>query len=363
MPTVKLVNLSKSFGDIKAADGLDLEVQDGEYLCLLGPTGAGKTTALRIISGLLSPDEGRVLFNERDCTRMEVEERKAALLSQSYALFPQLTVEDNIIFGLNIRGAQERLKEQVLIGMLDLVRLSGRSDAYPCELSGGMQQRTALARALASGAEVLLLDEPLRALDARLRISLRKELRSLVKSLRMTAIHVTHDHDEALVMADRVAIIRHGRILQVGTPAEIWDQPVSPFVANFVGQSNFFTGEVLESRPFTLLRTEEGLLLKGRPSELPQGSKAVLGVKIGNTEVSREGPGYLPATVERIIFEGRNLHLDLMMDNGVRIASKIPSWMRKKVVLGDRVKVHWEEEKGTVFPIPPGGLEEELKVE
>jgi ABC-type Fe3+/spermidine/putrescine transport system ATPase subunit len=363
MPTVQLVGLRKSFGDIKAADGLDLEVKDGEYLCLLGPTGAGKTTTLRIISGLLRPDHGEVLLNGKDCSNMEVEDRKAALLSQTYALFPNLTVEDNIMFGLNIRGADEGVKEQVLISMLDLVRLSGRSDAYPSELSGGMQQRTALARALASGADLLLLDEPLRALDARLRISLRKELRSLVKSLKMTAIHVTHDHDEALVMADRVAIIRDGRILQVGTPKEIWDQPATPFVANFVGQSNFFVGEVVQSSPFTILRTKEGVEIKGRPSDLPPGSEAVLGVKIGNTDVSRDRPGFLSAKVERIIFEGRNLHLDLMMADGQYISAKVPSWRRGKVGQGDWVNVFWEEGKGTVFPLPPGGLENELKVE
>jgi len=363
MPTIRLEGLVKTYGDIKAADGLDLEVKDGEYLCLLGPTGAGKTTVLRMISGLLAPDKGKVYFNGQDYTRKEVEERKAAMLSQAYALFPQLTVEENIMFGLEIRGADEKMKEQVLISMLDLVRLSGRSDAFPSELSGGMQQRTALARALASGADLLLLDEPLRALDARLRISLRTELRSLVKSLKMTAIHVTHDQDEALVMADRVAIIREGKILQVGTPKEVWDQPATPFVANFVGQSNFFTGEVLQSSPYTLLRTSDGVVLKGRQSDLVSGDKAVLGVKIGNTEISRERTGYLRAKVERVIFEGRNLHVDLMMDNGQRISSKIPSWKRGKIAEGDRVNVYWEESKGTVFPMPPGGLENELKVE
>jgi ABC-type Fe3+/spermidine/putrescine transport system ATPase subunit len=363
MPTVRLIGLKKSFGCIKAADGLDLEVHDGEYLCLLGPTGAGKTTALRMISGLLTPDEGQILLDGKDCTHLEVEERKAALLSQTYALFPNLTVEDNILFGLNIRGAKDEVKERVLINMLDLVRLSGRSDAFPSELSGGMQQRTALARALASGADLLLLDEPLRALDARLRISLRVELRSLVKTLKMTAIHVTHDHDEALVMADRVAIIRDGRILQVGTPEEIWDSPATPFVANFVGQCNFFTGNVLENEPYTVLRTKEGMLLKGRPSQLPKGSEAVLGVKIGNTDVSKERSGYLTAKVERIIFEGRNLHCDLMMENGHRLSAKVPSWKRGKVSVGDSVNVSWEEAKGAVFSMPPGGLEQELKVE
>ncbi|HUT26732.1 MAG TPA: ABC transporter ATP-binding protein [Methanomassiliicoccales archaeon] len=363
MPSIKLIGLKKSYGDIKAADGLDLEIYDGEYLCLLGPTGAGKTTTLRIISGLLKPDEGMVLLNDEDCAELEVEDRKAALLSQTYALFPQLTVEENILFGLNIRGTDEKTKEQVLISMLDLVRLSGRSDAYPAELSGGMQQRTALARALASGADLLLLDEPLRALDARLRISLRKELRSLIKSLKMTAIHVTHDHDEALVMADRVAIIRQGRILQVGTPADVWDRPITPFVANFVGQSNFFTGEILKSGSVASLRTDDGVVLKARPTEMAPGTKAVLGVKIGNTDVSRDKPGYFTARVERVIFEGRNLHVDLRMENGQMISSKIPSWRRGKVTEGDLLNVHWEEIKGTVFPIPPGGLENELKVE
>ncbi|NLX47292.1 MAG: ABC transporter ATP-binding protein [Euryarchaeota archaeon] len=363
MPTVKLVKLSKSYGDIKAADNLDLEVKDGEYLCVLGPTGAGKTTLLRMISGLLAPDKGKIFFNGKDYTGKEIEERKAALLSQTYALFPQLTVEENILFGLDIRGADERTKEQVLISMLDLVRLSGRSDAFPRELSGGMQQRTALARALASGADLLLLDEPLRALDARLRISLRTELRSLAKTLNMTAIHVTHDQDEALVMADRVAVIRDGRILQIGTPKEVWDEPATPFVANFVGQSNFFTGEVLQSSPLTLLRTPEGTVLKGRPSDLPQGTSAVLGVKIGNTELTKERKGYLKARVERIIFEGRNLHVDMVMDSGQRISSKVPSWRKGKIVAGDMVEIYWEESKGTVFPMPPSGLENELKVE
>jgi ABC-type Fe3+/spermidine/putrescine transport system ATPase subunit len=363
MPSVRLIGLRKAFGGIKAADGLDLEVRNGEYLCLLGPTGAGKTTALRMIAGLVSPDEGKVLFNGEDVTNTPVEERKAALLPQTYSLFPQLTVEENITFGLDIRGADERLKEQVLISMLDLVRLSGRSTAFPRELSGGMQQRTALARALASGADMLLLDEPLRALDARLRISLRTELRSLVKSLRMTTIHVTHDQDEALVMADRVAIIREGRIIQVGTPKEVWDRPATPFVANFLGQSNFFIGEVLQSSPCTLLRTPDGTVLKGRSSDLIPGTQAVMGVKIGSTELSKERPGYLQAKVERILFEGRNLHMDMMTGGGQRLSAKLPSWKKGRITVGDTVGIYWEEGKGTVFSMPANGLESELKVE
>jgi ABC-type Fe3+/spermidine/putrescine transport system ATPase subunit len=210
--------VEKRYDDIRAADDLNLEVRDGEYLCLLGPTGAGKTTALRIACGLTDPDSGKVFIGGKDVTDLEPERRGTGLLSQTYSLFPQLTVAENILFGPNIRDLPEEERTRTLANMLDLVRLTKRPDAFPSELSGGMMQRTALARALASGAEVLLFDEPLRALDARLRISLRHELRSLAKSLELTVIHVTHDQDEAMVMADRIALIRNGHILQVGEP-------------------------------------------------------------------------------------------------------------------------------------------------
>ena len=176
-----------------------------------------------MIAGLTPPDSGRVLFDGKDVTDIEPEKRNAVLLSQTYSLFPTMTVAQNITFGPSIRDMPLEESEQTLSSLLDLVRLTKRSDAYPRELSGGMQQRCALARALATNPDILLLDEPLRALDARLRIDLRRELRSLAKDLGLTVIHVTHDQDEALVMADRIAIIRHGRVLQVGTPREVFN--------------------------------------------------------------------------------------------------------------------------------------------
>jgi ABC-type Fe3+/spermidine/putrescine transport system ATPase subunit len=247
--------------------------------------------------------------------------------------------------------------------MLDMVRLANRPDAVPSELSGGMQQRTALARALASGANVLLLDEPLRALDARLRISLRYELRSLAKSLKITTVHVTHDQDEALVMADRIAVIRHGRIVQTGTPAQVFDDPVSPFVANFVGQSNFFVGKVTKSGNSTEVRGDGDKVVSARASQVAEGTEVVVGVKVGNTEVSKDGEGFFRGRIERILFEGRNLHLDLDMGKLGRFSSKIPSWRKGKLSVGDVVNVKWGSEKASVFSMPPKGLEEELKVE
>jgi ABC-type Fe3+/spermidine/putrescine transport system ATPase subunit len=363
VPTIRLEKVVKSFDGIKAADMLEFTVNQGEYLCVLGPTGAGKTTTLRIIAGLTRPDEGRVLFDEADVTDLEPENRKAVLLSQTYSLFPQLTVAENILFGPDIRSAGVNEKERTLADMLDLVRLTNRPDAYPRELSGGMQQRTALARALASGASVLLLDEPLRALDARLRISLRHELRDLAKSLAITTIHVTHDQDEALVMADRVAVIRKGKIIQIGTPQEVWDNPASPFVANFVGQSNFITGRVIEKKEETTVRDRNGYEVVAQPGRCQIGDEVVVGVKVGNTEIAKEGLGFFDGVVERVLFEGRNLHVDMNVPGLGLFSAKVPSWRLGKLVRGDKVHIKWTADKARVFALPEGGLLEELKVE
>jgi ABC-type Fe3+/spermidine/putrescine transport system ATPase subunit len=295
--------------------------------------------------------------------RIEPEDRRAVMLSQFYALFPQLTVAGNILFGPDIRQYDQKVKERTLADMLDLVRLTNRPDAYPGELSGGMMQRTALARALASGASVLLLDEPLRALDARLRISLRHELRSLAKSMGITTIHVTHDQDEALVMADRIAIIREGKVLQVGTPGDVFDSPASPFVANFVGQSNFFVGTVEEKSESTLVKGGLGHVVMARPCEQRLGEKVVVGVKVGNTEVHKEGEGYFDGTVERILFEGRNIFLDVDVATVGRFSVKIPSWRLGRLTVGDKVKIKWSADKAIVFSMPQEGLEKELRVE
>jgi len=363
MPSIKLVNIRKSYGDIHAADGIDLEIRDGEYMCILGPTGAGKTTLLRVLCGLTGPDEGTILFEGKEMTSREPEDRGAVMLSQTYSLFPQLTVQENILFGPEIRDMSDTDKEKTLTSMLDLVRLTSRSDAYPRELSGGMQQRTALARALASGCDVLLLDEPLRALDARLRISLRYELKDLAKSLGLTTIHVTHDQDEAMVMADRIAVIRDGKIIQVGTPSEVFDSPVSPFVANFVGQSNFFKGKIESIGDHTVIRTDSGALLEAKVSDMKVGDEAVLAIKVGNTDVSKEGVGFLQGVVERILFEGRYLHVDMAVEGGGRISAKVPSWKLDKIAVGERKQIRWNPDKARVFPVPKGGLEKELKVE
>jgi len=362
MPRIRLEGVSRQFGKVKAISDLELVIENGEYLCLLGPTGAGKTTTLRMIAGLLRPDQGRVLFDDRDVTDLESEDRRAAMLFQTYSLFPHMTVAENILFGPDIRNWDDRVKKETLTSMLDMVRLTRRSDAFPRELSGGMQQRTALARALASGAEVLLLDEPLRALDARLRIDLRRELKSLVNSLNITTVHVTHDQDEALVMASRIAVIREGRILQIGTPKELYEKPSSPFVANFLGQSNFVSGVLTEGGERSMIRHAGGGQLPAGSSNLPAGSRVVLSVKTGHTQISTDA-GYLEGTIDRILFEGKDFHVDVDVEGLGRLSSKQPLWRGSRLREGQRVYLLWEPEMANLFPYPDRGLEEELRVE
>lgn len=339
-------------------------VNDREYLCLLGPTGAGKTTVLRVIAGLTEPDEGTVRFDQRDVTSLEPEQRNAVLLSQTYSLFPTMTVAENVMFGPDIRKVSKEDKEQMLVSLLDLVRLTSRANSYPRELSGGMQQRCALARAIATSPDVLLLDEPLRALDARLRIDLRRELKSLARTLGLTVVHVTHDQEEALVMADRIAIVRAGKIVQVGTPEEVFDEPASPFVANFVGQSNFFIGRVAVSGPDgSEVEDAEGRRAEARPTDIPVGQRAVLAVKVGHTHLLKPDAARLKGTIERMLFEGRVVHVDVDTGSAGRFSAKIPASHLGQYKVGDMVGVGWSRSKAKLFPEPEGGLESELRVD
>ncbi|MDR0887759.1 MAG: ABC transporter ATP-binding protein [Candidatus Methanoplasma sp.] len=379
MPEIVLDSLVKDYGKCRAADGLSLTVREGEYLCILGPTGSGKTTCLRMICGLTEPDSGSIRFDGKDMNGTSVGSRKATMLSQVYSLFPSKTVYENVMFSPEIKEWPEDDSKQIVKSMINMVHMGNKVHSYPRELSGGQQQRTALARALASDSEILLLDEPLRALDARLRLELRKELKSLVKEMGLTSIHVTHDQDEALEMADRIAIIRKGRIVQVGTPMEVFQDPATPFVANFVGRSNVFVGKVTEtdeanSRISIDVEDKEPITIKTRRTELPVGTEAVVAVKIGSTRFDRfkeptdEDPepeqpeGYFFGIVERILYEGATITIEASTDLGI-VSAKLPNRKFDDYKTGDRVAVRWVPEMAVVFDVPAGGLEEELRLD
>lgn len=239
---IRLDSISKRYGGYQALDTINLDVRDGEFLALLGPSGSGKTTLLRIVAGLAFPDSGSVLFNGEDVTDLKVAERKVGFVFQHYALFKHMTVADNVGFGLSVRKRRERPSKDAIRAradeLLDLVQLRGLGDRYPAQLSGGQRQRVALARALAVEPQLLLLDEPFGALDAQVRKELRRWLRHLHDQMGLTSIFVTHDQEEALELADRVVVMDHGVIEQVGTPEEVYMAPRSKFVSNFVGETN-----------------------------------------------------------------------------------------------------------------------------
>ncbi len=244
---VRLVEVSKRLGAHQAVDGVSLEVPEGTFMTLLGPSGCGKTTTLRMIAGFYAPDRGEVRLRDRVINDVPAHRRNTAMVFQEYALFPHMTVAENVGYGLRMRRTPRPEMRRRVDQALDLVGLSGQEQKFPHQLSGGQQQRVALARALIVEPEVLLLDEPLSNLDAKLRVRVRSEIRQLQERLGKTTLYVTHDQEEALAISDQIGVMHNGRLLQVGTPAEIYFYPANRFVADFVGLANFIEGEVRDA--------------------------------------------------------------------------------------------------------------------
>jgi putative spermidine/putrescine transport system ATP-binding protein len=246
LPAVRLAGVSKRYGDVEAVAGIDLEIGDGEFFSMLGPSGSGKTTTLRMIAGFEQPTDGRVFLHGEDVTRRAPFERDVNTVFQDYALFPHMTVGDNVGYGLMIRRVARGERSRQVVDALRMVRLEGYEKRKPSQLSGGQRQRVALARALVNRPRVLLLDEPLGALDLKLREEMQIELKAIQHQVGITFIYVTHDQEEALTMSDRIAVFDRGRIEQVGSPADVYERPATVFVAGFVGTSNLLRGDVAE---------------------------------------------------------------------------------------------------------------------
>ncbi|MTI58660.1 MAG: ABC transporter ATP-binding protein [Firmicutes bacterium] len=244
---LSLKNISKSYGSINVLNSLHLEVKDGEFISLVGPSGSGKTTLLRIIAGFLKVDQGEVILNKKDISNISAKNRGISMVFQNYALFPNLNVYENIAFGMKAAKKSSVQINEVTSKLIKMVEIKGLEKKYPKQLSGGQQQRVALARALAISPEILLLDEPLSALDAKVRLNLRYELRRIQEQTGITALYVTHDQEEALSISDRVAVLNKGTIEQVASPQEIYNKPANLFVADFIGISNVLTVEMLSA--------------------------------------------------------------------------------------------------------------------
>jgi iron(III) transport system ATP-binding protein len=310
-PAVELENVAKRFGGVAALRGVSLRVAEGEFVCFLGPSGCGKTTLLRIIAGLEPQSTGAVCMAGREVSGLPPSRRNYGIVFQSYALFPNLTVARNIAYGLETRRVGRARVDARVDELLDLVHLRAHKQRYPAQLSGGEQQRVALARALAPAPSLLLLDEPLSALDARVRLALRHEMKALQRRIGITTIMVTHDQEEALTMADRIMVMDHGGVEQIGTPAEIYSKPASLFVARFVGHMNFWPA-VLEQPG----RSRVGpLTLRHRPAVgVKPGDAVMLGIRPEEVRLGagvREGDNRLTARVTSLQFQGASTRLGL----------------------------------------------------
>ena len=343
-PDVALRGVTKRFGDLVAVDSVDLEVPPGEFLALLGPSGCGKTTTLRMIAGFDEPTEGEIEIDGRSTVGIPPNKRNVNTVFQAYALFPHMSVLDNVAYGLKQRkvGKQERYREAG--EALELVRLTGREQAKPAELSGGMQQRVALARALVMQPKVLLLDEPLGALDQKLRKAMQVELKRIQRDVGITFIVVTHDQEEAMAMADRIAVMNAGRIDQLDAPSEIYDRPATPFVADFIGDMNHLEG-MLERAGDDLVATVGAARFGiGRVVRDAQpGERVRLGVRPEEVHANTRGEG-APATCLTAMVLGHHLQIVATLESGdvvVALQRRAGDERLEGVGPGDKVWLGW----------------------
>ena len=365
MPEVRLVNVTKRYGKIVANDNVSFTIKDGEYVSIIGPSGCGKTTLIKNIAGIIKPDGGEIYIGGQLVTDLPIEDRGIGYVFQNIALFPHMTVWGNVTYGPRVRGWSLEETRPLAIEMLEMIKLGARSEAYPSELSGGTQQKTAVARALISRAELLLLDEPLGALDVKVRADLRHELRRLVKDLKLTALHVTHDQEEAMSISDRVIVMKRGRIVEAGAPMDLYSQPRKIFTANFVGEANFLTGAITQiSAEGSLVEAGEGLQLMTNSRDKRVDDRVVIAFRpefasIGDIRVRNR----LSGKVMDILYSGRLIRLKVKLANGdLVVVKKALSFERPTFTIGDKVTITISPKNILVYNHPEN-LNKELALE
>ena len=349
MARLQLTALTKTYGDVRAVAGVDLDIGQGELVVLLGPSGCSKTTTLRMIAGFVAPTAGEIRLGGHDITRQPPWKRNTGLVFQSYALFPHLTAAGNIAFGLRMRNLPQPRIDAKLAEVLRLVRLEGLADRLPRELSGGQQQRVALARALVIEPDILLLDEPLSNLDAKLRAEVRVEIRELQRKLGLTTVMVTHDQEEALTMADRLVVMSNGKVQQVGSQRELYEHPVNAFVAGFVGRTNFVRGHVETPG---LFRSESGLAI--RCSNEAPGDGRMLALRPERLSLATVpvagADNCFPGVVEFASYLGGILEYYVRLTPRDRLMVQTPNKLADPAyAIGDRIYLHWPAQASLVL--------------
>lgn len=325
MSFLEIREVDRRFATQVAVDHVSFTADAGEFISLLGPSGSGKTTLLRMVAGFELPDSGRIVVDDEDVTFMPPQKRNMGMVFQSYALFPNLTAADNVAFGLRTRKVRAaEIKERVAM-LLDLVGLGQKGSRYPNQLSGGEQQRVALARALAPNPRVLLLDEPLSALDARIRINLRGEIRRIQQTMKITTLYVTHDQEEALSMSDRVVVLNRGHAEQIGTPQEIYDQPATLFVSSFVGTMNRLSAVIADRESLKCRIGDQTVTVESLPEEVKDGDSVQLWIRPEGLTLVKEEPddACLAAHVEDVIFLGSRYGVRVAME-GTTLTLDVP---------------------------------------
>ena len=355
MAGITIEGVARTFGSVRAIDDVSLAVRDGEFFTLLGPSGCGKTTLLRMVAGFCDLDRGRILFGERRIDALPPHRRNAGMVFQNYAIFPNHTVAGNVAYGLKARNVAPADIERRVARALKLVHLDGYAERWPHQLSGGQLQRVAIARALVIEPEVLLLDEPLSNLDAKLRVEMRAEIRQLQQQLKITAIYVTHDQEEALAISDRIAVMQSGRLEQVGAPAAIYRTPATPFVAEFMGTTNLLTG-VVAGRDGERLRIRvRGQEFAARGADAATGAEIAFSLRPETLRLVAGGaappPGWasVTAAVSRIEFLGVLTRLSVRLDDGALLHAATLDLLPEGVANGAPVTLAYDPARVTVF--------------
>ena len=357
---LRVEGLEKSFGGKKILKGLNFEVRKGEFVTLLGPSGCGKTTTLRIIAGLLDADCGRVLLDGRDITHVVPEKRSVNTVFQNYALFPHMNVEQNISYGLRMRGEKKETWREKVREMLKIVQMEGHEKRMPAQLSGGQCQRIAIARALVLRPELLLLDEPLGALDLKLRRQMQVELKEIQKNLGVAFVYITHDQEEALNMSDRIAVMNEGEFVQVGTPEEIYEHPAGRFVAGFIGQTNMLDCKIASAGENTVLEyAGDRFPARNDLSDAQPGAAACLCLRQEKISFSKEKGenAYLTGTLMEKRYAGGSMRAFIRLNGGDEIQALCSTSDRSAGEAGDTVYISWNPAEAPVVAPDEGAAE------